>query len=78
MPFVGTDVSDLNTIVDAEPSCAVVAAEPDDLAEALLKALDAGRPASLRRHVEGMDLNTVARRVLRLYEEMCGSCPCKT
>lgn len=78
VPFVATNVSDLKAIADAEPSCAVVTAEPDGLAEALLKSLDAGRPASLRRHVEGMDLDAVARRVLRLYEEMCGSCPCKT
>ena len=74
VPFVATDVSDLTAIADTEPSCAVVTADPDELAEGLLRSLDAGRPPSLRRHVEGMDLDAVARRVLRLYEETCNSC----
>jgi glycosyltransferase involved in cell wall biosynthesis len=73
VPFVSTDVSDLKAIADVEPSCKVVADDPEVLAEAVLTVLRAGRPENLRRRVEWMDLNAVARRLISLYEELCPS-----
>jgi glycosyltransferase involved in cell wall biosynthesis len=72
MPFVSTDVSDLARIAEVEPSCTVAAAAPDALAEGLLRAIEAPRSDSLRRHVEPMDMETTARRLCAIYEEVLG------
>lgn len=72
VPFVSTDVSDLKAIADVESSCTVAAADPQKLAEGVLKAIESERPMTLRRHVEWMDLDVVAHQVLRIYGEMCG------
>jgi teichuronic acid biosynthesis glycosyltransferase TuaC len=73
VPFVSTDVSDVKAVADAEPSCTVADANPKMLAEGVLKAFQIGRPESLRPHVQGMDLDVVAKRLMKLYENICGS-----
>lgn len=67
VPFVSTDVSDLSLIAELEPSCTVASPDPEDLARGILKALAAGRPPTLRRHVEGMSAGLIARKLVDLY-----------
>lgn len=72
VPFVSTDVSDLARIAAVEPSCIVAPAEPDALADGLLRAIDSPPGGSLRRHVEPMELETSARRLRAIYEDVLG------
>ncbi len=73
VPFVSTDVSDLKELVADEPTCAVADATPEALAEELLAVLGRQRPTTLRRHVECMDADVIARRLVRLYEDVLSS-----
>ncbi|QDU55344.1 glycosyltransferase [Aeoliella mucimassa] len=69
-PFVATDVSDLALIARQEPSCTVTTADPAELAEGILRALDGPVPTTLRRHVEPMSTGTIASQLHGLYQEL--------
>jgi glycosyltransferase involved in cell wall biosynthesis len=69
-PFVATDVADLRTIAEVEPTCHVAGDNPEALARALLDTLSRPRPDSLRRHAEPMDVRAITRRLLGIYEEL--------
>jgi glycosyltransferase involved in cell wall biosynthesis len=73
VPFVSTDVGDLAAIAAVEPSCFVTAAEPEALAECLRSTLRQESPCNLRRHVEPMELEAIARQLLDIYEKVCAS-----
>jgi len=73
VPFVSTDVSDLAAIAAVEPSCSVTEPRPETLADGLAKAIQHGRPTSLRRHVEWMELGAVAQSLGDIYRRLCPS-----
>ncbi|HEY2746451.1 MAG TPA: glycosyltransferase [Polyangia bacterium] len=71
VPVVGVDVGDLGDVLDGLTNCAVVAAEPGALADALGRALDDGRgcpegPARMAEH----SIEAMARRFLSFYERV--------
>lgn len=70
IPFVSTDVSDLKSIAACEPSCAVVPADPEAIADALYKAILHPASETLRGRAASMDKDMVASRVHSLYLEM--------
>jgi glycosyltransferase involved in cell wall biosynthesis len=70
VPFVSTDVSDLRSIAEVDATCHVADATPEALAHYLLQTLQAGRPQTLRRHVEDMALPITAEKLVRLYERV--------
>jgi glycosyltransferase involved in cell wall biosynthesis len=67
-PFVATDVGDLPSIAEIEPTCHVVEPDPDALAGALANTLSRPRPSDLRRHVEPMGVAVTAQRLICIYE----------
>lgn len=75
VPFVSTDVSDLQAIATEEPNCVVAEATPVALGKGLLTAIRRGRSRSLRRHVADMDLANIGRHLRRLYERLCDTVP---
>ena len=70
VPFVATDVGDLSAIARQESSCRVCAATPQALAEGICASLEAGPATSLRRHIEGMSLPVLSRRLLETYTRL--------
>jgi len=70
VPFVSTDVSDLGRIAAVEPSCTVAAADPQALADGILRAIDTDPSDTLRRHVEPMSLDRIAQRLIGIYREI--------
>jgi glycosyltransferase involved in cell wall biosynthesis len=70
VPFVATDVSDLGSIAEKEPSCFVAPPDPDALAERILKVLALNERPALRHHVGSMTVEESARRLIRCYEEI--------
>ena len=71
-PFVATDVSDLASIAHEESSCTVTEADPESLAQGILRALDHPTPTTLRRHVEPMSAVDIAHQIRGLYEQLLG------
>ena len=70
IPFVSTDVSDLNEIAMQDSSCRVCKPVPELLAKALCEVLQAPRPTNLRRHVEMMDLKSSSIRLYEIYKSL--------
>jgi glycosyltransferase involved in cell wall biosynthesis len=68
VPFVSTDVSDLRSIAEIEQSCHISDPIPDALARCLTSSLLSERSATLRHHVESMDVAKTAQRLVSLYE----------
>jgi teichuronic acid biosynthesis glycosyltransferase TuaC len=69
-PFVSTDVSDLDEIARAEPSCSVQPPDPALLGAALVRAIRAPRSETLRDHVMAMENRRSAEELLRVYRSM--------
>jgi glycosyltransferase involved in cell wall biosynthesis len=68
IPFVSTDVSDLARIAAVEAGCVVAPADPDALADGILKAIETKPSGTLRRHVERMALPTIAEELHTIYD----------
>jgi len=69
-PFVSTDVSDLEDIAEAEPSCSVEPPDPALLGAALVRAIRAPRSATLRNHVMAMENRRSAEELIGVYRSM--------
>jgi teichuronic acid biosynthesis glycosyltransferase TuaC len=67
LPFVSTDVSDLAAISAVDRGCFVVDPDPSVIALALEKALEHGRDAARRCHLEAMKGASVADELLKVY-----------
>jgi glycosyltransferase involved in cell wall biosynthesis len=70
VPFVATDVSDLSAIARIEPSCSVADPDPVALGDAIVRAVEAGRSETLRRHVMCMAHTAIAKRVIDVYRTL--------
>jgi glycosyltransferase involved in cell wall biosynthesis len=70
VPFVTTDVSDLSAIANVEPSCSVADPDPVALGDAIVRAVQAERSETLRRHVLCMAHTAIARRVIDVYRAL--------
>jgi glycosyltransferase involved in cell wall biosynthesis len=70
VPFVATDVSDLKEIASLVDNCFVVEAEPKLLADAVLKAISAGKSQDLRRFVEPFEINNSIVQYKKIYSRL--------
>lgn len=70
IPFVATDVSDLATIAQKEPSCRIAAADPKAFARGLCEVLTSPVKRGLRQHVAHMDLPDSSRKLKAVYERL--------
>ena len=68
IPFVATDVSDLEEIANVEETCFICNPDPlDVVAKIKLSFLASRENLNLRKHVELMDVKVSARRMKKLY-----------
>jgi glycosyltransferase involved in cell wall biosynthesis len=67
-PVVSTAVGDVPALIAGLPGCAVVARDPEALAGAVERAVEAGRSPRLRDAVAAFAREQVARKVLGVYE----------
>lgn len=71
VPFVATDVSDLERIAQASPECSVVGPDPELLADAIVRTITASAPVGdLRRHVAYMNMGEFAHTILASYRRL--------
>lgn len=66
-PVVSVPVGDIEALLPGLPGCAVVPREPTLIAEALVRALGAGRPPELRARAAPFGRPEMARRVVDVY-----------
>jgi glycosyltransferase involved in cell wall biosynthesis len=69
VPFVSTDVSDLADIAGKSSNCAVVADDPQAIADALLQAIAKPHDKDLRSHVMDFNEKNTALMYIQLYRE---------
>jgi glycosyltransferase involved in cell wall biosynthesis len=74
-PVVSVVVGDVETLLRGLPGCAVVPRDPAPIADALVAALDAGRPAELRERTAEYGRDETAARVLRVYRSLLDGTP---
>jgi glycosyltransferase involved in cell wall biosynthesis len=70
VPFVSTDVSDLQEIAREEPLCRICTADPVVLADNICDVLASQQQPNLRRHVASMSLDVVSDRLVSIYESL--------
>jgi teichuronic acid biosynthesis glycosyltransferase TuaC len=69
-PVVSVQVGDVPEVLNGVPGCAVVSRDPRSLADAILTALNAGRPNELRARAEEYSRRRIAERLLAVYERL--------
>jgi glycosyltransferase involved in cell wall biosynthesis len=69
-PVVSVPVGDISDLVAGMPGCAIVPREPEALATAVGKALEAGRDPRLRESMVAYGRRPIAQRVLGVYRRV--------
>ncbi len=74
VPVVSTDVGDTREIISGVPYCWVCSEDARELADRILE-VNASRAVGAREHLarNGLGLNQVAQRVVRVYEQVLGN-----
>ena len=70
VPFVSTDVSDLNDIAVLSDNCVVTSSNYHDLSIALESVLDMSISLDLRKFVSHMDMDLVTQKIGGIYNKM--------
>lgn len=70
VPFVATDVSDLQDISRIETSCRVCPADASLLADNICEVLAGPEPQELRKYVLDMSLDAVSDRLISIYQSV--------
>ncbi len=71
IPFVATDVSDLNGVADHSPGCYVTKSDPQALGEALIRALEVSPPIPhLQQALSGFTKEEAAHKLLSFYDKL--------
>jgi glycosyltransferase involved in cell wall biosynthesis len=71
-PVVSVAVGDVAEVIAGLPGCAIAPRDPRALAQAVLRAVGAGRDPLLRARAEAFSEPRMARRTLDLYEAVLG------
>ncbi len=69
IPIVATDVGDVVDIIGITDGCYVTDFDADDMAKKLKLAIGHGETTG-RKDIEYLEINTVAKRIIELYEEL--------
>lgn len=70
-PVVATDVGDVAEIISKTDGCYLSSFTPTDLMNNLHKALDFKGETSGRRDISHLEINTIAKKITKVYEEVC-------
>jgi len=73
VPFVSTDVSDLNEIAQQESTCRICPPDPQIIADNICEVLAESEPKDLRCYVQGMSLNATSERLVSIYDSVLSS-----
>jgi glycosyltransferase involved in cell wall biosynthesis len=71
-PVVSVDVGDVAGLIDGLPGCAVVARDPEAVAQGIEQAVAAGRQPILREAMRPYGRRAIAERVLGVYRRLLG------
>jgi teichuronic acid biosynthesis glycosyltransferase TuaC len=71
-PVVGVDVGDVGEVLAGLPGCAIVPRSAAPVGDAIVTALDAGRPVQLRERARETSRPVIAERLVRLYGRVLG------
>jgi glycosyltransferase involved in cell wall biosynthesis len=77
VPVVSVDVGDVRERIAAINGCYLVAADPDDIADKLQRALKSTRRVDGRLRMAEMSIERIASRLKQLYEEVAGRAACR-
>jgi glycosyltransferase involved in cell wall biosynthesis len=69
-PVVSVAVGDVSAVVGGLPGCAIAPRDPEALASAVVRALNAGRNPRLRESVQAYGRQPIAERVLGIYRSV--------
>jgi teichuronic acid biosynthesis glycosyltransferase TuaC len=69
-PVVSVPVGDVPRVLARLPGCEILPRDPQSLAQGVLRAMAAGRPAELRDRAELSSRRRTAERVAQVYEDV--------
>jgi teichuronic acid biosynthesis glycosyltransferase TuaC len=72
LPIVSTDVGDVSEVIGGTEGCYTTTFAPQDVAEKVIKVLERGRRTNGRDMIRHLEINTVARRIIGVYESVLG------
>lgn len=70
VPFVSTDVSDLDIIAKQEKSCYICKPNPINISEAIISSLSNPKNYNLRKYVELMNIEVISKKLYNLYKSV--------
>lgn len=70
LPIVSTDVGDVSQIISNTAGCYITSYNPADVADKLKKALDFAGPTYGRDNIKHLEVNTVARKIIDIYNKV--------
>lgn len=69
-PIVSTDVGDVREILGKTNGCYISSFDPKDIADKLRIALDFGGKTEGKKNIKHLEINTVAKKIISIYEEV--------
>lgn len=72
-PVVATDVGDIRQIISGTEGCYITTFEPEDIAEAILAALNFGKRTDGRSRVAHLDSDEIAKQIAGIYKDLVRS-----
>ena len=69
-PIVSTDVGDVSEIIGKTEGCYLTAFNPEDMKEKIEMALNYGRETTGRRDIQHLEINTIAKKIIGIYEKV--------
>jgi glycosyltransferase involved in cell wall biosynthesis len=73
LPIVSTAVGDVPEVMVGTEGCHICTADPQDIADKLVSALEFGRRTDGRKRVEDLSMERVAERVMEAYGQVLAS-----
>ncbi|MDN5203142.1 glycosyltransferase [Fulvivirgaceae bacterium BMA10] len=74
-PIVSTDVGDVREIIGNTEGCYFTSFEPEDMAQKIKLALEFGKETTGRKDVEHLEINTIAKKIIGIYNRVLQPTP---
>jgi glycosyltransferase involved in cell wall biosynthesis len=69
-PIVATDVGDIRKVIGETEGCYITPFKPDEVKKKINKALQFGKRTNGREKIKHLEINSVAKSIIRVYEEV--------
>ena len=70
LPIVSTDVGDVKEVIGNTEGCYITSFDPKDVAEKIGMALDFGKRTNGRENIKHLEINIIAKRIIKLYNKV--------